>query len=150
MGCDIHSTAERRDAGKWVSVGISPFDWRDYGMYAFLAGVRNYSGIPPIAEKRGWPDDVSDAAREGHWDLDSHSHSWLTVEELENFDYSQPVEDRRYTRQTGPNSWDGGATAEAGHGTMTTYREFLGGAFFREIDAMKAAGAERVVFWFDN
>ena len=63
MGCDIHSYAEVRnkETGKWEQAfnfvtlndfdknylnrekGDYPFDWRAYGMYGFLAGVRNYS-----------------------------------------------------------------------------------------------------------
>ena len=33
---------------------------------------------------------------------------------------------------------------------MTTYREFLGEAFFDDLARLVAAGADRVVFWFDN
>ena len=51
MGADIHSFAEVRKDGKWVIVNDvdfgterwptnSPFDWRGYGMFGFLADVR--------------------------------------------------------------------------------------------------------------
>lgn len=33
---------------------------------------------------------------------------------------------------------------------MTTYREFLGEAFFTDLEKLKAAGAERMVFGFDS
>jgi hypothetical protein len=107
--------------------------------------------VPPIAERRGFPDDASSKTKgsfEG-WGSDAHSSSWLSVEELSAFDYDQPVEDRRVTRQT---SWglDGGCTAEAGGGQMTTYREFLGEWFFKDLEKLKDAGADRIVFWFDN
>lgn len=146
MGCDIHTQAERKVNGKWEAIsGFVPFDWRSYGMFAFLAGVRNYSAVPPISEPRGLPDDAVQSD-----DLGDHSFSWLSMDELLAFNYDQPLEDRRYTRQEGPNFFNGGATAEAGEGTMTTYREFLGKAFFADLEKLKAAGAERVVFGFDS
>lgn len=139
MGCDIHSHAERQVGGKWEAIpDLRPFDWRSYGMYGFLAGVRNYSAVTPLATPRGLP---KDAVVEDEGWLGDHSHSWLSVEELTAFDYDQPMEDRRVTRQI---------TAEPGGGEMTTYREFLGPAFFADLEKLKAAGAERIVFGFDS
>jgi hypothetical protein len=148
MGCDIHAHAERKTTGGYELVpDVVPFDWRSYGMYGFLAGVRNYSAVPSIAERRGLPDDMSAGAREEyeHWELDAHSASWLALDELLAFDYDRPLEDRRVMR-----NGDGGCTCDAGEGEMTTFREFLGPAFFDDLDALKEARADRVVFWFDN
>lgn len=148
MGCDIHSHAERKNGSKYEELAEpAPFDWRDYGMYAFLAGVRNYSAIPTLAAPRGLPDDLSPSTREDydHWDLDAHSASWLSLAELLAFNYDQSVEDRRVMR-----NGNGGSTADVGGGTITTYREFLGSKFFEDLEKLKAAGADRVVFWFDN
>lgn len=152
MGCDIHSYAEKRVNGEWEQVGIAPFDWRNYGMYGFLAGVRNYSGVPPIAPLRGLPDDASAAVKEESetWDGDGHSHSWLAVAELLAFNYDAPVEDRRVTRKVGVNSWSGGMTCNPGEGEATTFRAFLGDEFFADLERLKEANAERVIFWFDN
>lgn len=159
MGCDIHIWAERKTENGYEVIkdarfaeGSAPFDWRSYGMYGFLAGVRNYSDVPPIADRRGFPDDASDDVADDYdsWSGDAHSASWLSVTELSSFDYDQAVEDRRVTVQVGPNSWDGGATAEPGGGEMTTYREFLGAAYFADIQKLQEIGADRVVFWFDN
>ncbi len=148
MGCDIHPQAERRVDGKWQAIpGLKPFDDRCYGIFGFLADVRNYSAIPPIAPQRGLPEDA-DVSTEEY--LGDHSYSWLSLDELLAFNYDQPVEDRRVMRQTGPNSWNGGCTAEPGGGEMTTYREFLGPKFFEDLDKLKAMGAERVVFGFDS
>lgn len=149
MGCDIHSHAERCVNGKWESIGMAPFDWRSYGMYAFLAGIRNYSAVPPLAEPRGLPDDLSPDTREAYdgWGGDAHSASWLSVKELADFDYDRELEDRRVTRQTGPNSWSGAETCEP---EKTTFRAFLGERFFTDLEKLRNAGAERVVFWFDN
>jgi len=153
MGCDIHSYAERKtEAGYEHIEGLSPFDWRSYGMYAFLAGVRNYSAVTPISKPRGAPDDISAAVRDEmeSWASDGHNHSWLSVQELAAFDYGQMMEDRRVTVQVATNSWNGGATCDPGKGVQMTVREFLGNAFFDDIEKLKAAGADRIVFWFDN
>jgi hypothetical protein len=145
MVCDIHTYIEQQDPdGTWHRVewpGEGPFDLTDYGMFAFLAGVRNYAAVPPIAAPRGLPSDVSPALRKESDDVEWHSHSWLSVPELADFDYGQTFENRR----------DGGRTAERGE--MTTYREFLGTAYFRDLatlSAMNAVRPTRVVFWFDN
>lgn len=154
MGCDIHSHAERKnERGEWEKIAdIEPFNWRSYGMFGFLAGVRNYSDVPPLAEQRGMPADASRDVAENYdgWGSDAHSASWLTVAELLAFNYDAPCEDRRVTRQVGPNHYNGGCTCNPGEGEQTTFREFLGDGFFEELRKLQAAGAERVVFWFDN
>lgn len=152
MGCDIHAYAERKDGKKFKPVKVVVFDNRSYGIFGFLANVRNYSGVPPIAERRGFPSDAATKTKTNfeNWGCDAHSPSWLSVEELLSFDYDQPVEDRRVTRQISENFWSGGETADTGGGTMTTFREFLGEWFFKDLDKLREAGADRVVFWFDN
>lgn len=154
MGCDIHSYAERKNAADQYEMvdNLNPFDDRSYGTFGFLAGVRNYSALTPIAEQRGMPIDASArvAAEFDGWGSDAHSASWLTVAELAAFDYDAICEDRRVMRQIGPNAWSGGCTADAGEGKQQTYREFLGHWFFDDLKKLQDAGAERVVFWFDN
>lgn len=173
MGCDIHSFCEVRRDGRWDVVGDvfpldkwerdyrkkdrghEPFNLRNYSLFGFLADVRNYAALPPLAVPRGLPEDISSLVRDSaeHWDADGHSHSWFSLAELLAFDYSAAVEDRRYTKQVGPNAFDGGATAPAGSGVMTTWREELPDVYFAALDIMKTLGAPddvRVVFWFDN
>jgi hypothetical protein len=154
MGCDIHSNAERRNTeGEWEDMPeLSPFDWRSYGLYAFLADVRNYSKVTPISPRRGIPNDASASVKASYeaWDLDAHSASWLSIAELDAFNYDAATEDRRVGKQVTPNFYDGSWTAPAGEGRATTYREFLGEDYFDELARLKAAGAERIVFWFDN
>lgn len=153
MGCDIHSRAERWTAeGGWKAVDdFEPFEERCYALFGWLAGVRNYSDLPILAPPRGIPDDASPGVRAAYedWDVDAHSASWLSVQELLAFDYDQRVEDRRVTRQT---AWgyDGGGTAAAGEGEMTTYRALFGTGYFLRLEALRSSGAERIVFWFDN
>jgi len=148
MGCDIHSHAERLVEGKYQTIaGLKPFDWRQYGMYGFLAGIRNYSGVTPISERRGMPDDASQDVLSDFdsWGVDAHSPSWLSVAELAAFDYNQPVEDRRVTIGN-----YGGCTAPPGGGEMTTWRDFLGAEYFVDLVRLMTAQADRIVFFFDN
>lgn len=160
MGCDIHIYVETLDGDRWKYFadgqfieGSSPFDWRSYSMYGFLAGVRNYSAIKPICEPKGFPENASEFVErefEGWW---GHSTSWLTLAELLAVDYESTVEDRRCTVEVYPGFFDGGATCEPGQGTKETIREFLGAAFFDDLETLKKIGKHeevRIVFWFDN
>lgn len=146
MGCDIHLIAQRREGDTWVRVDVAAFEDRTYGRFGFLAGVRNYSAVTPIAEPRGLPAGFTDDGDE----LGDHSFSWLTIAELSAFDYGQLMEDRRYTEQVSPGYWNGGATCEPGKGKTMTYREFLGDGYFEDLAELVAAGAERIVFGFDS
>jgi hypothetical protein len=157
MGCDIHPYAERKTAGRYELIhdatfksGHSPFDWREYGMFGFLADVRNYSGVPPISQPRGIPANVSGGVADEIEMYEGHSASWLSVAELLAVDYDQTIEDLRVTVQVWHNAWDGGSTAAPGGGKVTTYRKFLGERFFSDLKILSDIGADRVVFWFDS
>jgi hypothetical protein len=135
MGCDIHSLVEIRRVDRWEAVTdrlfpmafpwngqthtSEPFDWRSYGMFGFLADVRNYSYVPPLAQPRGFPLDLSELAQEQFSDdSDYHSRSWLSLAELLAFDYSQTFEDRRCTKEIQPHFWNGAADAGPENGTI--------------------------------
>lgn len=152
MGCDIHSHAEKQESGRWVGVDVEAFENCDYGFFGWLADVRNYSSLTPIAADRGFPADASAEATKhyDHWSGDAHSASWVSVAELAAVDYEQTIEDRRCTKQLGPNLWTGGGTCEPGEGKKETLREFLGPGYFAVLKRLQDAGAERVVFWFDD
>lgn len=156
MGCDIHIHAEKKSAKGYKRVifgdEFEPFSDRDYGTFGFLADVRNYSAVPPLAPQRGMPEDVSAATKEDFdgWGSDAHSASWLSLSELLAFDYDTAMEDRRCVRRRPDGVLDGGSTCDPGEGKAVTYREFLGRRFFRDLDRLKSVGADRVVFWFDN
>jgi hypothetical protein len=146
MGCDIHTKAQRLVNDRWEDIpNTTAFDCRSYGLFGFLAGVRNYSAVTPIAEQRGLPPDMNldDEDRQAYFG--DHSYSWLSMDELLSFDYDIPMEDRRVTR-----GGDGGCTANPGDGTLTTYREFLGPWYFHELARLKELGTERIVFGFDS
>lgn len=149
MGCDIHMQAERKMDGKWQIVPGNFFDWRGYNVFAFLAGVRNYSAITPIAEPRGLPADAVEAEDYGGAHGGDHSYSWLSLDELMAYNYEVQMEDRRVTVTEG-NFTNGAVTADPGGGTTMTYREYLREGFFEELEKLKAAGAERIVFGFDS
>lgn len=156
MGCDIHTVVEVKSPDGWKAVPLDPpiFDWRSYRVFGFLADVRNYSLSPSIAPGRGFPDDLSAEAKElrENWDCDGHSATFVTLAELLAFDYSQQMENRRTTR-TVANYTDGAALAEPGEGVKSTVREFLDGAFFKELDRLSALGHPadvRVLMLFDN
>jgi len=182
MGADIHSFAEVKKEGKWHRVTekvfdsnrtTEPFGWRSYGMFGFLANVRNYSHVPCIKEPVGFPDDSEwlnspcdyydfmgdkQTNRQNiEGDYDYHSKSFLTLKELLGFNYEQSFEDRRFTEVTtlpgGGILSNGASVAEPGNGTMTTFKEFLGHGFFECIEELKSLGDPedvRVIFYFDN
>jgi hypothetical protein len=143
MGCDIHVHLERRDErGRYVEIPQVPDEYplggRSYSRFAFLAGVRNWANIIPLSSPRGLPHDLSATVREqsDEWDIDGHSHSWLTLHELLTFDYDQPLLFR-----------EGGRDPRC---TEATYRQLLDEEFLSEVRDLQASGVARVVFWFDN
>lgn len=155
MGCDIHTCPEKRDAnGTWVEVDMRPevFGGRDYDLFGFLADVRNYSAVDPIAAGRGLPDD-SPLATSEYWNTpfdEYHSVSWVALSELLAVDYDKVIENRRITVQTLPGTQDNRHTAEHGEGRFMPLREFLGESYFVDLERMRAAGVERLVFGFDS
>ena len=120
MGCDIHLYVEKRIDGKWIAQGNferdedgytqdgdNYYDGRNYDLFAILADVRNgrgFAGVKtgdgfnPIAAPKGLPEDVSDEIKgiSDSWDIDGHSHSFFTVRELLDYDWTQ---------ETGKQGW---------------------------------------------
>lgn len=195
MGADIHIFTERKVDGKWVSVPnikgredsswgtffakkdkfFAPFNWRNYGVFGFLADVRNYSCSEVICEPKGFPDDSEVlnqpveqndvygnsndivTLRNELDDSDYHSKSWLTLKELLDFDYEKTFWDRRISRTThnefGGSFTDGAALANEGEGKTITYRDHLGESFFKDLETLKTFGNPedvRIIFYFDN
>jgi hypothetical protein len=56
-----------------------------------LADVRNSGGVEPIDYPRGIPEDLSSGYKYAvdRWDGDGHSHSYFTLDELMNYDWSK-------------------------------------------------------------
>ena len=67
------------------------YDGRNYYLFSILADVRNVSGVEPINYPKGIPDDASTGYlyKCEQWDSDAHSHSYFTLDELLNVDWSQ-------------------------------------------------------------
>lgn len=67
---------------------------RNYGLFAILADVRN-DDIEPIAYPKGIPEDASYAyqVEAKQMEGDGHSHSYFTLEELQNVDWRQYPKD---------------------------------------------------------
>ena len=112
MGCDIHCYAERKNKdGKWeivgnvkkeedgwVSIDYEPYHDRNYNLFAILANVRNGTafagcetgeGFNPISNPKGVP---SDASEDYEWVGDGHSHSYFTLRELLDYDWTQTTQ----------------------------------------------------------
>lgn len=153
MGIYMTSHVEtRNDDGTWThehweplaEYENGPFERQCYGVFGWLADIRNYSAVTPISEERGLPEDVSASVLAEYGDdCNVCGASWLTVDELMAVDYDQHIEDRR---------GDNGTTLPAGDGETTSLREFLGDPFFRDLDVLRVLNDKRparVVFWFD-
>lgn len=68
---------------------------RNYGLFAILADVRNFNKDPlePIFPPRGVPVDASDEYKELAKGVDWHSHSYLTLKEILEFDWTKKTTD---------------------------------------------------------
>lgn len=145
MGMDIYIVSQKKTENGWQNVEFLPFDWRSYGMFGFLADVQNFSAVPPISPARGLPDDFEDSETF----VGLHGFSWLSISELQSFNYDVGFEDRRTMVETSPGRWNGAHQAKPGGGKKTTVREFLGTAFFKDLALAQAQGIDRIVFGFD-
>lgn len=73
MGCDIHLFVETSRKPKddekpwWRGFGGRMNPGRDYGMFAILAGVRNYHDHPVLIPPRGVPSDIGWQAQDEWW-----------------------------------------------------------------------------------
>lgn len=118
MGCDIHMHVEQKTNNHWEHVDSNAYDGRNYNLFAILANVRNGNGFAgiktgegfnPIAMPKGLPSDVSAAVQSesDSWDCDGHSHSWLTLEEILNFDWTQKTQLQGWVDAKTFKQWDG-------------------------------------------
>jgi hypothetical protein len=124
MGCDIHVKPYREENGTFSLVEMPKYDGifpsRDYRIYAFLADVRNNDGIEPICEPRGYPIWVTEPVYGPLEYWGPFGQTWLTVDELLNFDYE---------RKCAPTE---------------TYREYLGPRYFSELERMVELGITHI------
>jgi hypothetical protein len=87
VGCDIHSYIEMKIEDTWVYAGYIVV-WRNYHLFAKLADVRNDGSVTDYIEAKGLPSDVSSVLQDAsdRWGRDAHSHSYLTLQEIEEID----------------------------------------------------------------
>lgn len=73
------------DEKKYNLVGFC--DDRNYALFSVLANVRNYGNMDYISQPKGLPEDITEIVKKDadEWDLDGHSHSYLTLKELIDF-----------------------------------------------------------------
>ena len=135
MGCDIHAVLETKVGGKWKLVGEANhtqeaagepawlnmpefYHGRNYSLFAVLADVRNGSGfggcdtgdrIEPIADPRGVPHDASPEYKAwvAKWDCDGHSHSYHTLFDLLEYDWTREKVTRGYLDMETYAAWVG-------------------------------------------
>jgi hypothetical protein len=148
MGADIHIFVEQLNhkTHKWEYYDMPhftsdeglkttrPFDWRNYFMFGMLGGVRNNEVIG-FDTNRGFPDDLSDdvALENQQWDNDGHSHNYIALEELLDFDYD-----------ANPFGYDS---------SRMTFRHYLPDIYFINLEELKQLGNPkdvRILFFFDN
>ena len=150
MGCDIHAYLEKKSKTGSYEYVADVFDDRDYNLFSFLAGVRNYNEIYPIvASNRGIPVDVSDYTNSCYlsWGSNAHSASWIGIDELLKFDYTRDIHHNLTPTEVAKtlNSMVGVKKIY----NPITYKDFLEYTIFEDIMKMSVKG-DRVVFWFDN
>lgn len=93
------------------------YHYRNYKLFSILADVRNgygFAGVDtgdklrPIAKPRGLPDDcdprIADEA--AYWGVDGHSHSYLTISEIIDYDWTQTVKVRGWISEEDFRDWD--------------------------------------------
>ena len=101
----LSEVLEDTSKSRWVSAdnwqiedGEWQIDWNDeyygdrnYYIFGILADVRNDGGVEPINYPKGIPDDASTGYlyKCEQWDSDAHSHSYFTLDELLNVDWSE-------------------------------------------------------------
>lgn len=106
MGCDIHGMYERKSDYRWINSG-DPDIGRNYTIFGIIGNVRN-EGHAFIAEDRfelysdsgikGFGYDGSNydfSSLSEHWGADGHSHSFVTLKELKEFDITQKYYSKR-------------------------------------------------------
>ena len=95
MGTSIFMLTEIKKDGEWERIPENPkkFELRNYSIFALFANVHNHFGYDSFAIK-GLPKDtkctyfeVDEDFKMNFNSIDLHSHSFLTLEELINFNY---------------------------------------------------------------
>ena len=143
MGADIHAYLEENINGTWVHFCNLDVD-RSYMLFGVLAGVRD--PYVPIAPLRGVPSDASQQVLKelDCWDLDAHSRTWYSLNELLAFKGPVKMDIKSYFMRYFKEPY----AAENQEYIMGTYQSFV------DLILLKTGSRDpanvRVVMWFDN
>jgi hypothetical protein len=172
LGCDIHGWLEVRGKRSWKAIKTIPTN-RDYDMFGILANTRNYVNAVPISDPRGLPEDVSIKVKKesNDWGAGGHSHSWLSYEDIKNYDWTQVFHDGRISevdiktgkeisKSTYTSLQDHPEEAEK-HGVKLEYRTRIAKDLIKQcwndcfaemakLSETYGTRNVRIVFWFDN
>jgi len=148
---------------------ISPIDDRNYNLFAILVNVRNGTWgkkVKFISGPRGLPKDVSRYVKleSKRWGIDGHSHSWILLKELEDFDWKQKIHHKAYVsskqakkfKERGkiPRSYAAYSTCGKVIEWDSNYYDSFAKSFVDKIipqlKKLEKFGEVRIVFWFDN
>lgn len=162
MGIDIHGYVEIKRGDAWECVKEEwPCDgWRNYLAFHFIGHRHSgYGGFPRIAEPRGLPPDLSPKvhAASEEWQDAYFYPSWLTLNELLNYDYDQVVSRQRVITviEDGEPYYYAPETEAEGEWKDFTLEEELSGfpenlKYLHEEFSTLSPENVRFVFWFDQ
>ena len=141
----------------WVSTDYhkSFYNGRNYNLFAILADVRNgrgFAGIKtgegfnPISDPRGVPEDASEGYKElvECWDGDGHSHSFHTIRQLLDYDWTQATQLQGWTNLAEWERWSEW-NRKQGHGP----RSYCGGVSGPNIKHVEPEEMDELVKRFD-
>lgn len=202
MGCDIHMYVEYKktvnNKEQWICGDyfkktpyhngedesekafekIELHGNRNYQLFTTLAGVRDYTQqVVPVSNPKGVPEDACEFVKKENesWDSDGHTHSWLTLKELRDYQSKNPV--MNYTGLLSPSdlvAFDTAGTLPQSWCQGTSQEGYERRAWSEDnkeliplIDKMQERAKElmqyewqeydiandekiRIVFWFDN
>lgn len=167
---------EGNDDGEPMLRIESLYSGRNYELFGILAGVRDRNN-DMIDDPRGLPEDVSSVTKKesDRWDSDGHSHSWLTLKELKEYQGLHPL-----VKRSGFISPEAAELLDAGEETpdtwcgFTSLKDWVKREWEEGYDTLKPIIDEmdkrvrdefwvwgdeerpeldekiRIVFWFDN
>lgn len=145
---------------------LHPYTGRNYDLFGILANVRNGTWgeeISPISLPKGLPKDAGDFTKKEYadWNGDAHSCSWLTLKELESYDWHKKVkrcanvseEQIKEYKETGKKPTTYAAWSSVGtpfEWEDTIYPKEFCEKTIPRLKALSKFGEVRIVFWFDN
>jgi hypothetical protein len=159
MGCDIHCYIEYKpcaDSDFWKNFGQGFNPGRNYGIFAKIAGVRNYDDILPVTPLKGYPENAAFWTREDYWTYIGEGDNKCTQEDAERWVAS------------GDSRWNARSNAVSNpdwHShtwlNLEEYKQVVSEfadehepeyvTILRVMESLESAGLQtRLVIWFDN